>query len=222
MVSRRRENNENLMYSSKGDALSTRSDLEILYQSLLDDKTLRRIKMTNINEDKSLVKMQNLFNKEERSLRAKISIERQAIYRNVSKKSKIRSLQQEDSLLRGTNAKEKTRLGKRSESRANRKSHLDNSSHLPDDESESDVTASNEKNKKAFYVPPFLPPLYRQVDTFPQMRSRSQLNRNAVTVDELYNCSYLRLSQKQMGGRMKTSDIAPQIKVDLPNTNSLN
>ena len=178
-------------------------DLNGVYDGpVLHERLYRKVKQDNMNEHRTLKRREKLIRKEVRFVKSKISMEKkQLVDKSIMTAARVRKLEQEDNLIKGKGRKQAAPSGPpHSERRARRKKESRFSQFTkpkndePQDQSDSD---DSNASKPEIRPPPFLPPLYRQKALFPQNRRSKPRKHETVKVEDLYECRYLRLSERQ-------------------------
>ena len=184
------------------DAL-TGKDLSCVYDGpVLHERLYRKMRQDNMNEHYTFKRREKLIHKEVRFVKSKISMEKkQLVDKSMMTAARVRKLEQEDNLIKGHNRKNIVPSGPpHSERRARRKKETRFSHLIKQKKQESKVESDSDDSngsKTDIRPPPFLPPLYRQ-KALPQRKRWSKPRRQEnVKVEDLYECRYLRLSERQ-------------------------
>jgi len=182
---------------------SAGNDLNFVYNGpVLHERLYRKVRQDNMNEHRTLRRREKLIHKEVRFVKSKISMEKkQLVDKRVMTAARVRKLEREDNLIKGRG---RTQVAPscppHAERRARRKKDYRFSQFAKQKKEEqraySDSDDSN-ASKRETRPPPFLPPLYRHQPLFPNRKWKKERKQEAVKVDDLYECRYLRLSERQ-------------------------
>ena len=182
---------------------SAGNDLNCVYDGpVLHERLYRKVRQDNMNEHRTLRRREKLIHKEVRFVKSKISMEKkQLVDKSVMTAASVRKLERENNLIKGRGRKEVAPSGPpHAERRARRKKDYRFSQFAKQKKEEqraySDSDDSN-ASKGETRPPPFLPPLYRHQPLFPYRKWKKERKKEAVKVDDLYECRYLRLSERQ-------------------------
>ena len=187
----------------KGECATDKEINGVYDGPVLHERLYRKVKQDNMNEQRTLKRTEKLIHKEVRFVKSKISMEKKLLAdKSMMSAARVRKLEQEDNLIKGRGRKQTVPNGPpHTQRRAKQKKEMRYAQFSKQkkeeiaDQNESD----NESNdsRVGLRPPPLLPPLYRQKPLFPQ-RSWDRPKRTVtVKVDDLYECRYLRLSERQ-------------------------
>lgn len=169
---------------------------------VLHERLYRKVKQDNMNEHRTFKRREKLIRKEVRFVKSKISMEKkQLVDKSIMTAARVRKLEQEDNLIKGRSRKSALPCGPpHAERRARRKKETrftqlkKQKKEEPKEQTDSDDSNGSKTDVRP---PPFLPPLYRQKVLFPQKRWDKPRKQESVKVEDLYECRYLRLSERQ-------------------------
>ena len=174
---------------------------------VLHERLYRKVKQDNMNEHHTLRRREKLIRKEVRFVKSKISMEKkQLVDKTIMTAARVRKLEQEDNLIKGKGRKHQAPSGPPHAERRARRKQVNRFSQFTKQKNEesndrSDSDDNNESKAEIRPPPPFLPPLYRQKALFPQRQWDKERKQEPVKVEDLYDCRYLRLSERQQTNR---------------------
>ena len=182
---------------------SSSSQLNGVYDGpVLHERLYRKVRQDNMNEHRTLRRREKLIRKEVRFVKSRISMEKkQLVDKSIMTAARVRKLEQEDNLIKGGGRKQQALSGP---PHAERRVRLKKEARFAqfakqkiEDEHDQDDSDDSNASKTEAQPPPLLPPLYRHKPLFPQRNWNRERKQEPVNVEELYECRYLRLSERQ-------------------------